>query len=66
MSGPVFAPAPNNLKFFRVCCEVVFTTKDTKSTKFGIFITRNLRVLRGERNELHVILYPHKHLKNLI
>jgi len=27
---------------------IFFTTKDTKSTKFGVLIIRNLRVLRGE------------------
>jgi hypothetical protein len=32
--------------------EIFFTTKDAKSTKFGILIIRNLRVLRELRGEL--------------
>jgi hypothetical protein len=31
---------------------IVFTTKDTKSTKFGVSIIRNLRVLRVLRGEI--------------
>jgi len=31
--------------------KIRFTTKDTKSTKFGISIIRNLRVLRALRGE---------------
>jgi hypothetical protein len=48
--------------FFRVYCEDVFTTKDMKSTKFGVLIVWNLRVLRalrGEQNKLNVTRYPH-------
>ena len=29
--------------------KIHFTTKDTKSTKFGVLIIRALRVLRGEK-----------------
>ena len=50
--------------FFRVYCDDVFTTKDTK---FGILIIRTLRVLRalrGEQNKLNVAHDPHKSLKN--
>jgi hypothetical protein len=32
--------------------EKTFTTKDTKSTKFGTSIIRKLRALRGEPNHL--------------
>jgi hypothetical protein len=63
--------------FFVVYCEDVFTTKDTKSTKFGlspegfrpqggVVIIRTLRVLRalrGEQNKLKVAHDPHKKLK---
>ena len=52
------------MRLFRVYCENVFTTKDTK---FGVLIIRTLRVLRdlrGEQNNSNVIHYPHKSLKN--
>jgi hypothetical protein len=42
-----------------------FTTKDTKSTKFGVLIIRKLRVLRGEQSKLNLAHYPHKSPKNL-
>ncbi len=38
----------------------VFTTKDTKCTKFGILIIRNLRDLRGEWD-----LYSYAHAVSL-
>jgi len=53
-------------RFFLVYCKDVFTTKDTKSTKFGVLIIWNLRVLRGEQNELNVTHYSHESLKNHI
>ncbi len=34
----------------------VFTTKDTKSTKFGVLIIRTLRVLRDLRGEVNFFI----------
>jgi alkylhydroperoxidase family enzyme len=40
-----------NFGLFQVKCGRVFTTKDTKTTKFGVLIIRTLRVLRDLRGE---------------
>ena len=37
--------------------EKFFTTKDTKSTKFGVWIIRTLRVLRELRGELNFLIF---------
>ena len=45
-----------------------FTTKDTKSTKFGVPIIQKLRVLRALRDKqskLNLAHYPHNSPKNL-
>jgi hypothetical protein len=63
-------------KIFRVYCEDVFTTKDTKGSDDKISELRALRDLRGEldflivrdyrgeQNKMNVTHVPHKNLKN--